>query len=186
MSKYNRLAHISAIKPRQKETEMKYLLKITIVLIILAAIPFIMIPVNADAFEAKDMRGLWVATVVNTDYPSKPTTDIEALKNEAVKILDTAKNTGLNAVFLQVRPTADAFYRSDYFPWSKYLTGTLGKAPAGGFDPLQFWIDEAHNRGLELHAWINPYRITKKSGSEAKHPFPTCRKIIPRGSTPTG
>ena len=147
---------------------MKYLLKITIVLIILVSIPFIMMPVNADTSEAREMRGLWVATVVNTDYPSKPTTDIDALKSEAIKILDTAKNTGLNAVFLQVRPTADAFYRSDYFPWSKYLTGTLGKAPAGGFDPLRFWIDEAHKRGLELHAWINPYRITKKSVSEAK------------------
>jgi len=147
---------------------MKYLFKITIVLIILAALPFIMIPANADTLEAKEMRGLWVATVVNTDYPSKPTTDIEVLKNEAIKILDTAQKTGLNAVFLQVRPTADAFYRSDYFPWSKYLTGTLGKAPAGGFDPLQFWIDEAHKRGIELHAWINPFRIIKKSSSEAK------------------
>ena len=145
---------------------MKYLFKIAMILIILAAIPFIMMPVSADTFEAKEMRGLWVATVVNIDYPSKPTTDIEGLKSEAVKILETARKTGLNAIFLQVRPTADAFYKSDYFPWSKYLTGTLGKAPAGGFDPLQFWIDEAHKRGLELHAWINPYRITKKSGSE--------------------
>lgn len=145
---------------------MKHLFKITIVLIILASLPVLLMPVNANALYDKEMRGLWVATVVNTDYPSKPTTDVEVLKSEAVKILDTAQKAGLNAVFLQVRPTADAFYSSDIFPWSKYLTGTQGKAPAGGFDPLQFWIEEAHKRGLELHAWINPYRITKKSGSE--------------------
>ena len=114
------------------------------------------------------MRGLWVASVVNIDYPSKPTADPEILKKEALEILDNAKNTGLNAVFLQVRPTADAFYKSKYFPWSKFLTGTQGKAPDKNFDPLAFWIEEAHTRGIELHAWINPYRITKKTASEAK------------------
>lgn len=116
----------------------------------------------------KEMRGLWVASVVNIDYPKKPSADPEILKAEALKILDLAKDTGLNAVFLQVRPTADAFYKSQYFPWSKYLTGTQGKAPDGGFDPLAFWVTEAHKRGIELHAWINPYRITKKTASEAK------------------
>ncbi len=119
-----------------------------------------------DAKE--EMRGLWVASVVNIDYPSEPTTDPEALKNEALTILDNAQDTGLNTVFLQVRPTADAFYKSKYFPWSKFLTGTQGKAPDGGFDPLDFWITEAHKRGIQLHAWINPYRITKKTASEAK------------------
>jgi uncharacterized lipoprotein YddW (UPF0748 family)/N-acetylmuramoyl-L-alanine amidase len=114
------------------------------------------------------MRGLWVASVVNIDYPTKPTTNPETLKAEALKILNDARDTGLNAVFLQVRPTADAFYKSSYFPWSKFLTGTQGKAPDGGFDPLAFWITEAHKRGIELHAWINPYRITKKTASEAK------------------
>ncbi|HEX2947590.1 MAG TPA: family 10 glycosylhydrolase [Clostridia bacterium] len=147
---------------------MKYLFKLAIVLVILAAIPFIMLPVSADNLDGKEMRGLWVATVVNVDYPSKPTTDTDILKDEAIKILDTAKGAGLNAVFLQVRPTADAFYRSNYFPWSKYLTGTQGMAPADGFDPLEFWIEEAHKRGIELHAWINPYRITKKSGYDSK------------------
>jgi len=116
----------------------------------------------------EEMRGLWVASVVNIDYPSKPTADPEILKKEALEILDNAKNTGLNAVFLQVRPTADAFYKSKYFPWSKFLTGTQGKAPDKNFDPLAFWIEEAHTRGIELHAWINPYRITKKTASEAK------------------
>ena len=118
--------------------------------------------------KQKEMRGVWVASVVNIDYPTKPTTDPETLKAEALKILDHARDTGFNAVFLQVRPTADAFYKSQYFPWSKFLTGTQGKAPSGGFDPLAFWITEAHKRGIELHAWINPYRITKKTVSEAK------------------
>ena len=108
-----------------------------------------------------EMRGMWVASVVNIDYPTKPTTDPSVLKTEALKILDEAEKAGFNAVFLQVRPTADAFYKSKYFPWSKFLTGTQGKAPADGFDPLAFWITEAHKRGIELHAWINPYRITK-------------------------
>jgi uncharacterized lipoprotein YddW (UPF0748 family)/N-acetylmuramoyl-L-alanine amidase len=124
--------------------------------------------------KKKEMRGIWVATVVNIDYPEKPTADPEKLKAEALKILDYAQSTGFNAVFLQVRPTADAFYKSQYFPWSKFLTGTQGKAPDGGFDPLAFWIKEAHKRGIELHAWINPYRITKKTASEAK---PTVKSL---------
>ncbi|MEN6313911.1 MAG: family 10 glycosylhydrolase [Clostridiaceae bacterium] len=115
----------------------------------------------------EDMRGLWVASVVNIDYPSKPTADPELLKSEALKILDDAVKMGMNAVFLQVRPTADAFYKSGCYPWSKYLTGIQGKAPDNGFDPLAYWITEAHNRGIELHAWVNPYRITKKTAAEA-------------------
>lgn len=118
-----------------------------------------------------DFRGLWVATVVNIDYPSKPTTDAETLKQEALKVLDYAQNTGFNAVFLQVRPTADALYPSKIFPWSKYLTGSQGTSPSGNFDPLAFWITEAHNRGIELHAWINPYRVTKKAAGEPVHNF---------------
>ena len=123
---------------------------------------------GAPVSARKEMRGLWVATVVNIDYPSKPTADPEVLKKEAIDILDMAKSTGLNAVFLQVRPTADSLYKSSIFPWSKFLTGTQGKAPNNGFDPLAFWIEEAHARGIELHAWINPFRITKKTASESK------------------
>jgi uncharacterized lipoprotein YddW (UPF0748 family) len=118
-----------------------------------------------------DFRGVWVATVVNIDYPSKPTSDSETLKSEAIKVLDNAKATGFNAVFLQVRPTADAFYKSNYFPWSKYLTGTQGIMPSDNFDPLEFWVEEAHKRGIELHAWINPYRITKITYDEPKYDF---------------
>lgn len=116
--------------------------------------------------QVSDFRGVWVATVLNIDYPSKPTADAEVLKAEAVKILDNAAKTGFNAVFLQVRPASDAFYKSATYPWSKYLTGTQGLAPSGGFDPLEFWVSEAHKRGIELHAWLNPYRITKKLDGE--------------------
>lgn len=123
---------------------------------------------SAKPNASQEMRGLWVASVLNIDYPTKPTTNVQTLKTEALAALDYAQKTGFNAVFLQVRPTADAFYKSDIFPWSKYLTGTQGKAPEGGFDPLTFWIAEAHARGLELHAWINPYRITKKTSAEPK------------------
>lgn len=120
---------------------------------------------------SRDFRGLWVATVVNIDYPSKPTTDPEVLKSEAVKILDYAEDIGFNAVFLQVRPTADALYKSKYFPWSGYLTGKQGVMPGGSFDPLNFWITEAHKRGIELHAWINPYRVTKREAGQPIHDF---------------
>lgn len=124
---------------------------------------------KAEPLVEKDLRGIWVATVLNIDYPTKPTTDAEILKQEALKILDDAKKLGMNAVFLQVRPSGDALYKSQYYPWSKYLTGQQGLAPADDFDPLEFWVEEAHNRGIELHAWINPYRITKKTISEPKH-----------------
>jgi len=131
-------------------------------------------PVNATANMEKlsedniisEMRGIWVASVYNLDYPTIQTTDIEILKKEAIEILDDAKDLGMTAVFLQVRPTADALYDSNIFPWSRFLTGENGLAPKNNFDPLTFWCDETHKRGLELHAWINPYRVTKNGDEE--------------------
>lgn len=116
----------------------------------------------------EEMRGVWVSSVYNLDYPTKPTTDAATLQKQADSVLDNAQRLGLNTVFLQVRPSADALYPSDIFPWSKYLTGTVGTAPSGGFDPLRYWIDGAHARGLELHAWLNPYRVTKGKDAEYK------------------
>jgi len=121
---------------------------------------------NVQAYVSEDMRGVWIATVYNLDYPSKGTMDSWQLKEEALKILDNVHSMGLNAVFLQIRPSADAFYKSEFFPWSKYLTGKNGLAPKNNFDPLEFWVEEAHKRGIELHAWINPYRITKNGDNE--------------------
>lgn len=121
--------------------------------------------------ENKDFRAFWVATVYSLDYPNKQTTDEEELKKQALEILDYAKENGYNAVIFQVRPSADSFFKSQYFPWSRFLTGEQGKAPANGFDPLAFFVEQAHNRGIELHAWLNPYRVTKKDSGNTGDDF---------------
>lgn len=133
------------------------------------AMPAFSVDAALDGTRKKELRGVWVAVVANIDYPTKAVTDSQVLKEEAVRILDNAQALGLNAVFLQVRPASDAIYKSKLFPWSKYLTGRQGLAPDNGFDPLGFWVAEAHKRGMELHAWINPYRITKKIPKEPKY-----------------
>lgn len=129
----------------------------------------------ASTWEKKEFRAVWVSTVYRLDYPSQATTDPAVLKADADEILQNCADMGMTAVILQVRPSADALYPSAYYPWSKYLTGTQGTAPQGGFDPLAYWVEEAHKLGLELHAWINPFRITKGGQSEfdaltADHP----------------
>ena len=99
-----------------------------------------------------------MATVGNIDWPSRPGLAPDAQRREAVAILDLAVRTGLNAAILQVRASADAFYASPFEPWSAYLTGEQGRAPDPPYDPLAFWCDAAHDRGLLLHAWFNPFR----------------------------
>lgn len=116
---------------------------------------------------SSELRGVWVSSVANIDYPKNPTTSAVILKREADFIIKKAKEAGLNAIFLQVRPTADALYQSELFPYSKWLTGTQGLAPEGGFDPLAYYVEACHKEGLELHAWINPYRIAKNVGGRA-------------------
>lgn len=122
------------------------------------------IPEEAPLIK-REMRGVWLSTVLNIDWPTKEslliTDDAERVrtqKADLIRILDNLKGLGANTVFFQVRPTSDAFYHSELAPWSIYLTGILGQAP--GFDPLQFAIEESHKRGMELHAWCNPYRIS--------------------------
>ncbi|HEY9522073.1 MAG TPA: family 10 glycosylhydrolase, partial [Thermopolyspora sp.] len=115
----------------------------------------------------RQLRGVWIATVRNLDWPSKPGLTQAQQKAEYTKILDSAVQRRLNAVFVQVRPASDAIYRSPYEPWSQSLTGTAGKDP--GWDPLPYLIDEAHKRGLEFHAWFNPYRAAL-DGNTAKLP----------------
>lgn len=109
----------------------------------------------------QELRGVWVATVVNLDYPVKPTASSERLKQQTDTILEKVDENGFNAVFLQVRPCSDAFYKSAFYPWSSYLTGQQGKAPDAEFDPLAYWIEKAHERKIEVHAWLNPYRIAR-------------------------
>ncbi len=106
----------------------------------------------------REMRGLWVATVDNVDWPSKRNLTTRQQKEELIAILDGAVKLNLNAIFLQVRPSCDAIYDSKIEPWSEYLTGQMGRAPSPYYDPLAFAVEEAHKRGLELHAWFNPYR----------------------------
>lgn len=108
----------------------------------------------------REFRGVWVATVANIDWPSKRGLTVDQQKQELIAIFEQHKRNGLNAVILQIRPTADAFYAKSREPWSHWLMGTQGIAPANGFDPLTFAIKEAHSRGMELHAWFNPYRAT--------------------------
>jgi uncharacterized lipoprotein YddW (UPF0748 family) len=105
-----------------------------------------------------EFRGVWIATVDNIDWPSYGVTNPEAQKAEFIRILDMHQRNGLNAVIVQIRPSADAFYPSSFEPWSQWLTGIQGRAPSPYYDPLQFMIDEAHKRGMEFHAWANPYR----------------------------
>ena len=111
------------------------------------------------AVSATETRAVWVATAYAIDYPSTPTTDTAALQTRCNAILDAAKADGCNTVYFQVRPAADALYPSKLFPWSRYLTGSCGTAPANGFDPLAYWLEQAHARGMKLEAWVNPYRI---------------------------
>src|SRR5688500_8602142 len=106
----------------------------------------------------REFRAVWVATVGNIDWPSKPGLSTEQQKAETIRILDRAKEINLNAIVLQVRTTADALYESKLEPWSYFLTGKQGQAPSPYYDPLEFWIAESHKRGMQLHAWFNPFR----------------------------
>ncbi|MFI6934977.1 glycoside hydrolase family 10 protein [Streptomyces sp. NPDC050287] len=118
-----------------------------------------------------ETRGVWVATVSNRDWPSQPGLSADRQRAELVAHLDTAVRARLNTVVFQVRPTADALWPSPYEPWSQYLTGTQGRDP--GWDPLGTAVREAHKRGLELHAWFNPYRVanhTDPTRLAATHP----------------
>ncbi|MCE5251137.1 family 10 glycosylhydrolase [bacterium] len=114
----------------------------------------------------REFRAVWVATVANIDWPSAPGLSTDDQKREIIAILDKAQSINLNAIVLQIRPQCDAFYQSAIEPWSYYLTGVQGKAPDPFYDPLAFWIEEAHNRGMELHVWFNPYRAHHPAAGE--------------------
>ena len=137
------------------------------ILAILLVLTLLLPSAGATQQPAQDgMRGVWVSTVYNIDYPSAQGLTADQLRSEADTMLDNIAQMGLNTVFLQVRPSADALYDSDIFPASRYVSGTVGQAPDGDFDVLAYWVEAAHARGLQLHAWLNPYRITKDGQSE--------------------
>ncbi|MDD5149376.1 MAG: family 10 glycosylhydrolase [Flavobacterium sp.] len=117
-----------------------------------------------------EFRAVWIATVENIDWPKKRTDSIEKEKADFIEILDTYKKLNYNAVIVQIRSVGDAFYPSELAPWSRYLTGKEGKAPSPYFDPLEWMITEAHARGFEFHAWLNPYRATMDLKTEILSP----------------
>ena len=130
--------------------------------------------VPVDIPPKRELRGAWVTSVANIDFPSGKGFSPERLTEEWTGILDQFKTMGLNTVFAQVRPTGDAFYPSRISPWSKYLTGQQGEPVTGDFDPLKMMLKEAHDRNLEFHAWLNPYRASMDTLVETlhkNHPF---------------
>ncbi len=137
----------------------KFLLGLSAMLMLSACktpkLPDFSLPVPVPA---REFRAAWIATVDNIDWPSKRGLPVEQQKQELIALLDRAHELNMNAIIFQVRPSADALYDSPLEPWSEYLTGQQGKAPEPYYDPLAFAIEEAHKRGLELHAWFNPYR----------------------------
>ncbi|MEX0636117.1 MAG: family 10 glycosylhydrolase [Ferruginibacter sp.] len=106
----------------------------------------------------EELRAVWVATVNNVDFPSKPTISADVQRAEFIQLADMHQRNGMNALIVQIRPATDAFYPSSLEPWSQWLTGKQGQPPVPYYDPLKFMIEETHKRGMEFHAWMNPYR----------------------------
>jgi uncharacterized lipoprotein YddW (UPF0748 family) len=120
------------------------------------------LPASAQTSPKRELRAAWIATVVNIDWPSRQGLSTQQQQEEFVNLLDLLKSVGMNAVIVQVRPSADAFYPSSYEPWSEYLSGEQGRSPEPYYNPLAFMIHQAKQRGLEFHAWFNPYRVSMK------------------------
>lgn len=114
-----------------------------------------------------EFRGVWIATVDNIDWPSKPVINSEVQKAEFIRLLEMHKQNKMNALIVQVRPATDAFYPSPLEPWSQWLTGIQGQPPIPYYDPLAFMITETHKRGMEFHAWMNPYRAVYNINSSS-------------------
>ncbi len=143
--------------------------------LLLIAIPIAIgsvLPIGASAQAKPEFRGVWVATVENIDWPSRGNHNSDSQKVEFIRLLDMHQRNGMNAMIVQIRPVTDAFYPSQYEPWSEYLTGKQGQPPVPYYDPLEFMIAETHKRGMEFHAWMNPYRAVfniNKSSIAATH-----------------
>lgn len=146
-------------------------IRIMFIRLLCAFLPIIVLPciLNAQPITKiapkREFRGVWVATVANIDWPSKPGLPIEQQKQELIELLNEHKSEGMNVIILQVRPAGDAFYAKSREPWSQWLMGKQGMSPGPGYDPLAFAIKEAHARGMELHAWFNPYRGSTSSNT---------------------
>ncbi len=127
-------------------------------------------PVSLFAQPKYEFRGVWVATVNNIDWPQANANDPEKQKADYISLLEMHQKNGMNAMIVQVRPAADAFYPSQYEPWSQWLTGVQGQPPSPYYDPLEFMIKETHKRGMEFHAWLNPYRAVHNTGGSSIAP----------------
>ena len=123
-----------------------------------------------------EFRGVWIATVVNIDWPKNGNDSTEKQKSDFLKILDFYQKENYNAVIVQVRAAGDAFYKSEYAPFSRFLTGEEGRAPNWNIDVLDWMITEAHQRGMEFHAWLNPYRAVVNYKEYRSNPYPLTYK----------
>ncbi len=142
-----------------------------ILLVLIGTTACAQVPVVPRAPSPKrELRAVWIATVVNIDYPSKPTERVIAQQEEFKNLLDQYRGLGFNAVIVQIRCAGDSFYESAYAPWSRYLTGQEGRAPEPYYDPLTFMVAEAHKRGMEFHAWLNPFRAAMNLDSTLMSP----------------
>lgn len=121
-------------------------------------IAYYLLPITSSAQTKPEFRGVWVATVEHIDWPTRGNYNSDSQKVEFIRLLDMHQRNGMNAMVVQIRPVTDAFYPSQYEPWSEYLTGKQGQPPVPYYDPLEFMIAETHKRGMEFHAWMNPYR----------------------------
>ena len=132
---------------------------------------FTLLAQENNSLPKNEMRGVWIATVDNIDWPSQMGLSIKNQKNEYIELLDSLVKVNMNTIIFQVRPQGDAFYKSSFEPWSEYIMGKQGQTPSDNtesYDPLQFLIEEAHRRGIEFHAWLNPYRISIYTDIEDK------------------
>nr|WP_314499601.1 family 10 glycosylhydrolase [uncultured Chryseobacterium sp.] len=135
----------------------------------IAVKPKVVLPIDEDfrvslPAVSREFRGAWIASVANINWPSRNNLSVEQQKAEAVSMLNMLQYNNFNAVIFQARPSADALYTSELEPWSYFLTGQTGQPPYPNYDPLQFWIEESHKRGMELHVWLNPYRAHHSNG----------------------
>lgn len=121
---------------------------------------------SSSQFPKQEYRAAWMATVINLDWPQSGSLPVRYQKEDLLNKIVQLKETGINVIYFQIRTEGDALYDSEYEPWSKYLTGKEGKAPDPYWDPLAFAIEEAHKRGMQLHAWLNPYRAMRSIPSD--------------------
>ncbi len=169
----------------QKSTEAIKIISFSLIFAIAIFLSALNTNMYAQAFTARDdsnntkeitvtssdehVRGIFIASVCNINFPSRPGLSADALRSELDDIIYTCENVGINAIYFQVRPTADSLYKSDIFPTSEYLTGKQGAPLQDGFDPLEYIVSASHQKGIAVHAWVNPLRVTTGLSTSPNH-----------------